>query len=313
MKTIDKKTIQSIYKMKDAIPVVETSFKEYAQGKAIMPPKQYLDLKQFNGDFRAMPAYVPSMNIAGIKWVNSHGDNPQKGKSSVMATIIVNKPDTGEPIAVLDGTYITAIRTGAAGGVATKYLAKKDASIALFIGGGAQAYYQCEAICLVRDIKEIRIVDLDPKTVKKFIDSISSFFSGKIIISNSIEDCVENADIITLTTPSRTPLLKNEWLSPGTHINAIGADAEGKQECESTILKNALVYIDDWVQASHSGEINVPLSKGELKKEDIKGNIGDLVLGTISGRQSDEDITLFDSTGLAIQDIASAGAVLNAL
>ena len=151
------------------------------------------------------------------------------------------------------------------------------------------------------------------KSVSRFFKSISSFFKGKITISNSIEDCSKDADIITLTTPSRTPLLKSEWVSPGTHINAIGADAEGKQECDSALLKKALVYIDDWEQASHSGEINVPLSKGELKKDDIQGSIGDLVAGKITGRQSDSDITLFDSTGLAIQDIASAGAVLKAL
>ena len=296
--------------MKDALHVVEASFKEFAQGKAIMPPKQYLDLPQFNGDFRAMPAYVPSMNIAGIKWVNSHGNNPKNGIETVMATIIVNKPETGEPLAVLDGTYITAVRTGAAGGVATKYLAKKDAKVAAFIGAGAQAYYQCEAICLVRDIEEVRIVDLNPNTVKSFLDSISIFYKGKIIVSNSIEDCVNEADIITLTTPSRSPLLKSEWVSAGTHINAIGADAEGKQECDPQVLKTARVFIDDWPQASHSGEINVPLAKGKCKKEDVKGSIGEIVAGTVAGRQNDLDITLFDSTGLAIQDIASAGAVL---
>ncbi|RAP38215.1 ornithine cyclodeaminase family protein [Candidatus Marinamargulisbacteria bacterium SCGC AAA071-K20] len=313
MKYLDKDSIKKAYKMKEAIPVVEAAFKEFAEGTAIMPPKQYLDLKQFNGDFRAMPAYVPSMDIAGIKWVNSHGNNPKKGIDSVMATIIVNKPETGEPIAVLDGTYITAVRTGASGGVATNFLAKKDAKIAAFIGGGAQAYYQCEAICLVRDIEEVRIVDLSPETTKLFTDSIAKFFKGKITVSSSIEECSKNADIITLTTPSRTPLLKSEWVSPGTHINAIGADAEGKQECDTSVLKKALVFIDDWPQASHSGEINVPLTKGELKKEDIKGSIGELVSGTISGRQTDQDITLFDSTGLAIHDIASAGAVLSSL
>ncbi len=310
MKVLSREDIESVYKMIDAIPVVEKCFVDFSTGKALMPPKQYLDLPQFNGDFRAMPAYVPCMNIAGVKWVNSHGDNPKKNIDSVMATIVVNKPDTGEVLAVLDGTYITAVRTGAAGGVATKYLAKKDASIAAFIGCGAQAYYQCEAICQVRDITEVRIVDLNPDTVNLFVKNIARFYSGIVTVSESIEACVKNADVITLTTPSRKPLLMGDWVSPGAHINAIGADAKGKQECDVSVIKKAKIYIDDWPQASHSGEINVPLHKGEISKADIVGSIGESVIGTVVGRESDTDITLFDSTGLAIQDIASAGAVL---
>ena len=269
-----------------------------------MPPKLYLDLPEYDGDFRAMPAYVDGS--AGIKWVCVFPNNPSRGLPSVVGTIILCEPITGCPVAIMDGTYITGMRTGAAGGVAVKYLARRNSTTVGMIGAGKQAKTQLIAISeVIPRIEEVKVYDQYRDIGLRYAEEMSAKLNIKIVPAKSVGEATE-ADIVIATTPSRKPIIKNNNIRPGNHINAIGADAKGKQELEADLLKRAKILVDDIEQASHSGEINVPLSEETIKIETIYGTLGEVVANMKEGRENDEEITIFDSTGLAILDIACA-------
>jgi alanine dehydrogenase len=292
-----------------ALDAAEDAFRAYGEGRVNMPPKSYLTLA--HGDFRAMygEVFLPQDHICGLKWVNVHPGNPARGLLTVMAKILLNDPETGLEFADLDGTHVTDFRTGAAGGLAAKYLSRPEASRLGLIGAGAQAHTQLAAILKVRAIKEIVVCDRHLDHAQAFADRVKAFYGIAARAVNVPAEAVRDLDIIVTTTPSTTPVVRREWVSPGTHINAIGADAAGKQELDPAILKAAKVVVDDWAQASHSGEINVALAQGQITPEEIYGSLGEVVAGKKPGRQSRDEITVFDSTGLIIQDLTLGLAV----
>jgi alanine dehydrogenase len=295
--------IERIIDMDMVIEAVENAFEEYGKGKTIMPAKIYLPLEQYQGDFRAMPAFVGGS--AGLKWVNVHPRNRIKtGLPTVMAVFIYSDPETGFPLAIMDGTIITNYRTSASGAVASKYLARKESKSLGLIGCGAQAQTQLEAISRFFNFDVIRVFAPSEDSINTFIARNSAFNIKKA----STEEATKS-DIICTTTPVKKPIIDRAWIEAGTHINAIGADAKGKQELDPAILLNAKVVVDDVAQASHSGEINVPITKGIYRKENIYATLGEVVAGSKPGREGNE-ITVFDSTGLAIQDVATAKVIV---
>ena len=299
--------IEELLSMKEVLNVVEKAFKLKAQGKTIMPAKIYLELPEYQGDFRAMPAYIDGS--AGMKWVSVYPNNRQYNLPAVMATIILCDPRTSYPLAIMDGTYITNMRTGAAGGIAVKYLAKKDSSVIGMVGAGEQAETQLLAISeVLPEIKEVKVFSRTQETRQRFAQKMAAKLNLNIHPVETVEAATV-ADIVVTTTYATGPVVKKRHIKPGTHINAIGADAKGKQELEADLLKGAKIVIDDFEQACHSGEINVPLSKGQLKVEDIYSTLGEVAAGMKKGRENDKEITIFDSTGLAIQDIVCAKLV----
>ncbi len=301
--------IKQVLDMDLALKAMDAAFRAYGEGRVNMPPKAYLTLEK--GDFRAMygEIYLPGAHICGLKWVNVHPDNPRRGLLTVMAKILLNDPDTGMEFADLDGTLVTNYRTGAAGGLAARHLARPDATRLGLIGAGEQAFTQVEAILKVRPIKEITIYNRTPERARALGDFIRNIYGITVRLAETAAPAVEGQDIVVTTTPSTNPLVRREWVAPGTHINAIGADAAGKQELAPAILTGGKVVVDDWAQASHSGEINVPLSRGELHPEQVYGSLGEIVAGKKPGRENREEITIFDSTGLIIQDLALGYAV----
>jgi alanine dehydrogenase len=284
--------------VRDVNAAIEEAFAEYGRGKVQMPPKVYIQFEQ--GDFRTMPAYIPSLSIGGVKIVNVHPENPSKGLPTVMALTVILNPGTGIPEAILNATSLTDLRTGAAGAVAAKYLSPKREVVLGVIGSGRQARAQVEAIGTELTITELRVWSRQEKNAMTFCTKFPdiSCRTGEL---RMVCDC----DLLVTTTPSREPLIRNEWIRDGMHINAIGADAPGKQELDPAILSRARVFVDDPEQAVHSGEINVPISRGLFSGDQVAGTLGDVVLGR-RGRTSGEEITVFDSTGLAIQDLAIA-------
>jgi len=283
---------------KEVNRVVEQAFADHGKGLVQMPPKIYVTLPQ--GDFRTMPAYLPSLGIAGVKIVNVHPDNPARGLPTVMALMILLDIPTGKPEAIINATQLTDLRTGAAGAVACKYLSPKKEVILGLVGTGRQAQAQVAAIGQEIRINEIRVWSRNPVHAERF----STDIQGIECHSTSIER-VCDCDVLVTTTPSRTPVVMSRWVHEGTHINAIGADAPGKEELEPALLSRARVFVDDMAQAVHSGEINVPIQHGLYSKEMIAGTLGEIVIGK-KGRKQPDEITIFDSTGLAIQDLAIA-------
>ena len=309
MLILNQKQVQRIIplnRISEVIDVIEEAFFEYGMGRVQMPPKNYLDFKKYEGDLRIMSSFAQKLEMAGTKIVNVHPKNPKKGLKTVMAVIILNDAKTGLPLAVMDGTYITGMRTAAAAAVATKYLARKNAKTLGVIGAGYQSIFQIVAMTKVRKIKEIFVYDIQDVCVKKLSRTLEKL--GIKIKKASLEE-VAKKDIVVTVTPARKPVLKNNLVLPGTHINAMGADAPGKEELDPEILKKAKIIIDDWHQAICCGEVNVPLSKGIIQKKDIWASLGEVVTGKKIGRKNDKEITIFDSTGLAIQDLFTANLV----
>jgi len=302
--------VKSLLSMNEVIEAVELAFKEKGLGRVQMPAKIYLFYKKYNGDLRAMPSYLEELDISAVKIVNVHPDNRTKyGLPTVMATIVLIDPKSGAPIAIMGGTTITAMRTGAAGAVAAKYLARKNSKVVGLVGAGAQARTQLMGLLtLYGKLEEVKVYDKVEEARDKFIAEMEPKYGNlcSLIPVGSVKEAVEGADIVVTATPSRQPIVKNEWISPGMHINCIGADAPGKEELEPEILKRAKIIVDDIEQAMHSGEINVPISKGILTEQDIWAEIGEVVAKIKPGRESEEEITIFTSTGLAIQDAVTA-------
>jgi alanine dehydrogenase len=283
--------------MPDVISVVEEAFRMCGEGKGKMPPKVYLAVEQ--GDFRAMPAALPG--CAGVKWVNVHPQNPSRGLPSVMAILIYSDPETGYPLAIMDATEITAYRTGAAAAIASKYLARRDSHTIGIIGAGFQAHTQILAHAELFNPISINAFDVSKTAVERLMTAFPQFS----VENCSIQEAVA-ADIVCTLTPSRAPIIKKQWISRGTHINAVGADAPGKQELDPLILKEAIVVVDDLKQASSSGEINVPIQKGIYSTGEIYGTLAEVIVGKKKGRTDNKAITVFDSTGIAVEDIAVA-------
>lgn len=301
MKTLllGRKDLEKILTMELAIPAVEAAFAAHGRGEALMPPKLYLPLPKHGGDFRAMPAYLDG--AAGVKWVNMHPENPKRhGLPAVMGVYVLSDPETAAPLAVLDGTLLTAFRTGAAGAVASKHLAPKDPATIGLIGCGVQARFLLRAHRLL-------FPGLRPVLFDASKDATARFAAEEGGHPGAV-DQAGSCDIVCTTTPSRGPVLFRAFVGISTHVNAMGADAPGKQEVDPEILKEATVVVDDLEQACESGEVNVPLHTGAYAREKIYGTLGEVVAGLKPGRRSTE-ITLFDSTGLAIQDLALARAV----
>lgn len=290
--------VRSVLTMEKAVPAVEEAFAAFGRGEARMPAKVYLDLPEHAGDFRAMPALASG--AIGLKWVNSHPENPARhGLPCVVGMYILSDPATALPLAVMDATYLTAVRTGAAAGVATRALARSDARTVGFIGCGAQAPTVLSAlrVALGGDFG-LLVSDRKSEAAERFAAAVG----GESVSVEQAAGC----DVVCTMTPSREPVIEREWVRPGAHINALGADGPGKQELDVRILQEAKVVIDDLHQAEGGGEINVALAAGDLRREELHASLGEVFAGLSPGRESDDEITVFDSTGLALQDVAVA-------
>ena len=309
---LSEQKVAELLSIEEVMKAVENAFREKALGYAQMPPKVYLNFPKYNGDVRAMPAYLERLDVASVKIVNSHPGNPRKfGLPSVSATVVLLDPRNGALLSIMGGNKITAMRTAAAGGIAAKYLANSNSKTASFIGAGVQARAQLLALLLVfPNLEEIKVCDISLKAAEAFASEAKNKAAQcRVLVVGDEAEAVRGADIVVTTTPSKKPLVFDAWVSEGTHFNCIGADAPLKEELDPAILKRAKIVVDDWEQAAHSGEINVPLSKGVLSEKDVWAELGDIVAGTKPARTSNDEITVFDSTGLAIQDAAAVELV----
>jgi alanine dehydrogenase len=294
----------------EAVDVVEAAFAEFGEGRAQMPPKVYLDFPLQRGDLRAMPAAVGD-RFAGVKLINSHELNPSKGLPSVVGTYILFSQETGVPLCLMAATVLTAIRTGAASGVASRYMARPESSTLGLVGAGAQASYQFDGVAGQLAISDVLVWAPENDLARRdaFIQAMT--MAHPTVTFRAAESAAEaaGAAVVCTTTPSRHPLFPADAVRPGTHINAVGADGPGKQELDPGLLLSSRVIVDEMYQAVHGGEVNVAIAGSLMRESDIAGTLPDVVIGRTPGRTSETEITVFDSTGLAIQDIAVATLV----
>ena len=297
--------VEGLTDMGEVVAAVERAFIAHGRGEARMPPKVYLDLPEHHGDFRAMPSFMDG--AAGVKWVNSHPLNPARhGLPAVMGLYILSDPETARPLAVMDATWLTAVRTGAAAAIASRALARRDARSIGFVGSGVQARTMAMAHAVTHPdlvgAGALVFADARPEAAA----ALAGRFGGRVGTIAEAAAC----DIVNTSTPGATPVVSRDMVRPGTHINAMGADAEGKQELATALTIAARILVDDPAQAFHSGEVNVPLHHGDLTEDRIVGGLGAVLAGRLVGRTGADDITLFDSTGLAVQDLAVARIVV---
>jgi alanine dehydrogenase len=297
--------VRALCDMPLAMKAVADGFRAYAEGRARMPAKVYLELPEYTGDFRAMPSLLNADQdrraYAGVKWVNAHPNNPARfGLPTVLGTYILSDPQTALPLAIMDATLLTALRTGAAAGVATRQLANLPLSRVGFVGAGVQARMFRDALKTLGEF-ELLAADLDPAAAQRF----AAESGGRAVSVREAAGC----PVVCIATPSSTPVIQRAWVAPGTHINAMGADGPGKQELDPQILLDARIVVDEPEQSLHGGELNVPVSQGVLSETAIAATLGGVLSGAQLGRRDPSEITVFDSTGLAIQDVALAAAI----
>ena len=280
-----------------AVEAVRDGFIAYARGEWTMPPKVYVAADP-NGDFRAMPAI--GAGHAVLKWVTSFPVNLEKGLPTVKAIVLVSEAETGMPVAVLEGSALTALRTGAAAVLAAETLARADAETVAVIGSGVNG--KATARTFLARGREPLVWDIDPERARAAAEELGAE------VAASSEDALA-ADIVATVTPGHEILFPENSLRPGQHISLMGADGPGKCEIAPRELARTHVFCDDWMQASHAGELQHPVREQLLERTQVS-QLGDVLAGLALGRATAEEITTFDSTGLAIQDLALALAVL---
>lgn len=287
-----------------ALKAVRAAFLAHGEGRVNMPPKTELPVG--SGSLKAMygEIFLPDGHVCGLKWNANFPDNPRRGYPTIMGKLLLNDPDTGLELADMDATAITNFRTGAAGGLAVEVLARPEATRLGVVGAGAQARTQIAGILRVRPIASITIFSRTAAHAQALAGEVGSRYGIEARAAETAAQAVKGQDVVVTVTPSRTPLVRREWVSPGTHLNAFGADGPGKQELDPAILRDARIVVDDLAQARQIGEINVPLARGGITLEHISGTLGEIVAGKKPGRTGDREITVFDATGLAVQDLA---------
>lgn len=300
--------------MARCMEAVEGAFADLAGGKSIMPQRTPIRLEDKKGLALYMPAYIKKLSALGIKVVTVYPDNQSRYQLPViLGTIILLDENTGFPVAILEGGFLTAMRTGAVSGVATKYMAKIDAEIAMVFGTGVQAYTQVLAVHEARPLEKIFAYSVDtPEKKASFSKQVSDAIKVPVVQVDDPADATSNADIVILATSAHEPIINGNWLSPGTHINGVGSHAPAMRELDTLSVQKSRIVCDliDACKAE-AGDFIIPVNAGDWSWDDVAGNLGDVILGNLPGRTSDDEITLFKSVGLAIQDMSVAKAVFD--
>ena len=294
------------------VDCVERAFLRHGEKRYYMEPKGHIVLKKYPGEWEVMPSYIEEP-LAGVpeaaacKWVSIREENRAKfDLPTVFSILIYTHPETGFPLAICDGSYHTMLRTGASAAVSVRHLARKNSKILALIGAGDVGKGSLRTCMAVQDWSEVRVWSRTQKSLDEFVASEQALYPNlKIKASTNAEEIVVGSDVLVCQTIGAGPIVRDAWIKPGMHIAALGADLAGKQEIESAISKRARIFVDDIRQCIPDGEINMPLKEGVIKESDIVGEIGEVLCGKKRGRLSDSDITLFDSTGIAIQDSAT--------
>ena len=313
MKTLllKKEEVAHLICMREVIAAVEEAYQAFNSGQVDQPDYIGIDLPEPRGDIDFKLGYYAGNEMISMK-ASSGGflNNPaEHGVPSGMGTILLFDARSCALACVMDGSLITGLRTGAAGAVSVKALARKDAKVVTSIGTGNQARMQIRAINEVMRIEAIHAWDNHPETLRRFKADIESEFDIPVTMAASKQAAVERADILVTTTRGKGSLVEAAWVKPGTHIVAIGTDAQGKQELDPEIFRNAKIVNDSILQCTTKGETWHPLQRQIIARADIHAEIGEILLGRKPGRENDQEITIFDSTGMAIQDNTTATTI----
>ena len=303
--------VKSVLDMKSTFEAVESGFREMGNDNIEMPARVYLHFEK--GVLIAMPAYMPGLGAAGTKLVTVHpGNKKDYGLPAVIARIVLNSPENGVPIAIMDGTYITALRTGAAGATGIKYLSREDSKEVGLCGLGVQGRSQVMGLMEVRPgVEMVKVYDIIPEAKDAFVKEMGEKYpKTKFVPVDSPKAAAEGSDIVITCTPSPEAFMDGAWLKKGCHVSAIGADTGAKRELMTSVIQKCDKLVVDFIpQAFVVGDFAKPKEEGVITEDDIYAEMGEIVAGKKEGRTSPDEITLFKATGLAIQDVGTAHKV----
>ncbi|KJR99675.1 MAG: hypothetical protein VR65_15595 [Desulfobulbaceae bacterium BRH_c16a] len=302
--------LRAILTMEKCIEAMATAFRALSSGQASMPLRTGLEMVADNATALFMPVYLPGIGKVGVKTVTMARNNPAKGLPLIHAMMMIFDSSTGVPLAVLDGEVITAMRTGAVSGLATSLLAKKDARTAAIIGTGTQGETQLEAVCNVRDIQKAYVFDIQAARADAFAAKMTRRLNIEVVVAGSAAT-LQNADVICTATSSNKPVFDDVYIKKGAHINGVGSYKPDMAEISPETIARAKVVVDQ-IEAclAEAGDLIQPIQRGIITKNHIHGELGELVTGKISARETDDEITVFKSVGLAVQDLITADLVL---
>ncbi|CEK29487.1 ornithine cyclodeaminase [[Clostridium] sordellii] len=311
MLLLSKSDIKKVFTMRDAIEADKEAFKIYTEGKSVVPLRTNIPAPKEEGSMLFMPGYIEDLDCAGVKIVSVFPNNIKKGKPVTPATVLLMDGITGEVSAILDGTYITQLRTGAASGAAIDVLARKDAKKGALIGTGGQAASQLEAIIEARNLEEVYIYDIDLDRTNKFVNQMQeelSNYNTKFKAAKSSDEAIEDADVIITVTTSKKPVFDGNKVKKGATISAVGSYLPVMQELDPVALTRANKIFFESTDAvlSESGDILNPLENGTITKDDFSGELGQVINNEILGRENDEEIIVFKTVGIAVQDVVTA-------
>ncbi|MDE6956859.1 MAG: ornithine cyclodeaminase family protein [Lachnospiraceae bacterium] len=314
MLLLSREDIKKVITMKDIIEADKKAFQMVVEGTCELPLRTNIQAPKSNGVFLFMPAYVESMDTASLKIVNVFPGNIAQGLPSTPAQVLLIDGANGLVTSVLDGTYVTQLRTGAASGAAFDILAKKDCKIGGLIGTGGQAATQLEAMLAARELAEVRVFDLDWERTRAFAERMQEElkdYGAKIIAVKTSDEAVVDSDLLITVTPSTKPVFDGTKVKKGATVSCVGAYQHHMQEMDPAILPRASKIYFDSKEAvlSESGDILIPLEQGIITEDDFTGDLGDVINGKVVGRENDDEIIVFETVGVAVQDLMAAKVI----
>jgi len=314
LQIISREEVKSAISMAQAIETVKSAFAQLSRGRARVPIRTQLGIPLHDGVTLFMPAYLQETDELGMKMVSVFSGNIEQGLPIINAMVILVDPETGLPTAIIDGTYLTALRTGAASGAATELLARGDARSVAVLGTGVQGRTQLQAVCTVRSIERVLVFDTRRGAAAKFCDEMTEAgapIPKRIDVASTAKEAVSEADVVCTATTSTTPVFLDSDVKPGTHINAIGSFTPQMQELPAETVARALLVVDSreavWAEA---GDLIIAKKRGLITEASVHAEIGEIVAGTKPGRSRNDQVTLFKSVGNAVQDVSVGARIL---
>lgn len=305
MLVLSQQDVERLLTMPKCVELMTQTLAALARGEATLPLRTVFGIP--DGAFAVMPAALSNPSTVGAKIITVLPKNHGTKYDSHQGAVLLFDTDKGSLLSVMDATSITTIRTAAVSGVATHALAKNDATSLAILGAGVQGHSHLDAMCAVRSFQSLRVWSRNPATAHKLADAARRKYGLESLVAPSVKDAVDGIDVVCVCTSSTEPVLNGEWITPGTHVNAVGASQPHARELDSAAVMKSRVFADRRESAlKEPGDIIIPMRNGEITEEHIAGEVGEVLIGKIEGRRGDDEITLFKSLGLAIEDLASA-------
>ena len=307
MLVLSEKEVQSLAKVEELIPVLERAHIQYSTGKAVMPVRLVVPLPQIEGRITSMPGYLSQDKALGMKVVTFFPNNLKQNLPQILATVMLFSADSGKMIAAMDGNYITAIRTACVSAMATKALANPQSHVLGVLGAGVQARAHIRALTQIRKISEIKIYDIFEASARQLQEALEREIGIKIDVVQSAREAVLDADLLVTVTTAKEPIVKEDWLKPGMHINAVGSHRPDLREIDGATLASAKIVVDSREAImAECGDILLAIQEKAITADSVHAEIGEVLAGKKPGRTRSDEITLYKAVGIAIQDVATA-------